>query len=363
MKKFWGFITALVFVLSIGMGCQGSSVEDNLSSSVASTAPGYSNFRMLLSDEPNAIEDFLTVMVTITNIGLHQGGESGEWIEPEDFEPWIGDLRLLIGTNASAIWAGQIPPGEYDKAFIYVEDISATPVSGTAPTIKIPSGKLQISKPFTVTADGAIVDFVFDITIIEAGNSGQYIVKPQIGESGAHQEFREIEQNGRGPQKEPKFLKGTIAAMNDTTNIWVVLIGDQELTVNVASAEVKGVPGVGFKVKAEGTLAEDGVFTASAIHVLGAEDADDNDAGEVEFEGTVSQVLPTLVIAGYTIITDGATILKGNLIAGVSAEVEGTLQADGTVLARKIEVEDEAGTAGGPKDKENKENQGNGNNK
>ena len=83
----------------------------------------------------------------------------------------------------------------------------------------------------------------------------------------------------------------------------------------------------------------------------------------MEFKGTVSQVLPTLVIAGYTIISDGTTILKGNLIAGVSAEVEGTLQADGTVLARKIEVEDEAGTAGGPKDKENKENQGNGKNK
>ena len=58
-------------------------------------------------------------------------------------------------------------------------------------TVKLPSDKLQISKPFTVAVDGS-VSFVFDITIIKTGQSGQYILKPQIGESGAGQHFNDV---------------------------------------------------------------------------------------------------------------------------------------------------------------------------
>jgi hypothetical protein len=53
--------------------------------------------------------------------------------------------------------------------------------------VKPPSEKLQIMKGFTV-GDGQNVSFVFDITVFRAGNSGKYILKPVIGESGTGDE-------------------------------------------------------------------------------------------------------------------------------------------------------------------------------
>jgi thioredoxin reductase len=41
--------------------------------------------------------------------------------------------------------------------------------------------------PFEVTTD-AVTSFTFDITVVATGNNGKYILKPQIGESGARQE-------------------------------------------------------------------------------------------------------------------------------------------------------------------------------
>ena len=39
------------------------------------------NFRLWVSDEPNDIDDFDELWVTITQVGVQQGGESGVWIE------------------------------------------------------------------------------------------------------------------------------------------------------------------------------------------------------------------------------------------------------------------------------------------
>jgi hypothetical protein len=39
------------------------------------------NFRLLISDEVNAIMDFEHVYITISKIGVHEGGEAGVWHE------------------------------------------------------------------------------------------------------------------------------------------------------------------------------------------------------------------------------------------------------------------------------------------
>ena len=166
MRKFVGVITALILALFLATGCNALFFPGGVPDAGANA-----NFRMLLSDEPNAIDDFETVMVTITGIGLLPAGEDAEWINIELTEPWEGDLKELLGDNASEVWGGIIPEGDYTKAFIYVEDIEATLTGDVAATVKIPSGKLQISKPFSVD-DGEIVDFVFDITIIRPATAG-----------------------------------------------------------------------------------------------------------------------------------------------------------------------------------------------
>jgi len=160
------------------------------------------NFRLLISDEVNDIEDFEHLYVDITSIGIQQGNGSGSWqiLDPipdpdDDGIPGI-DLRLLTGENALEVWSGNITPGEYSKLFIYVGNVTGYLVGNETVAVKLPSGKLHISKPFSV--NDSLVNFVFDITVHEAGNSGKYILRPQISESGADKEFTDVSPKKHG---------------------------------------------------------------------------------------------------------------------------------------------------------------------
>jgi ribosomal protein L35AE/L33A len=76
---------------------------------------------------------------------------------------------------------------------------------------------------------------------------------------------------------------------------------------------------------------------------------DDDEGTEVEFKGTVQSVNPPdLRVAGRTVHTNGNTkivrkdqrIGLSDVKVGATVEVEGARQADGSVLAKKIKVED-----------------------
>ena len=175
----------------------------------ATLAEDEMNFRLLVSDEVNAIEEFQTLNVTISRIGVHQGGESGNWTE-YNLDPAVTvNLTELQGINATSIWNGNLEDGTYTKVFIYVDNVTGVLKENPEgePTIKLPGGKLQISKSFDVT-DGGITEFVFDITVIKAGNSGKYILKPQIAESGPHQNYIEVEPKGKTEHKGKPEDKG-----------------------------------------------------------------------------------------------------------------------------------------------------------
>ncbi len=150
------------------------------------------NFAFLISDDVNAIGDFQSFNVSISKIGLQLGGEAGQWIELNP-EVKVVDLTLLQGDKAQEIWRGNVPEGQYTKVFIHVSNISGIlKETGRPVSVKLPSEKLQISNPFEVTSD-SMVSFVYDITVVEAGKSGKYILKPQVGQSGTNQRFEEIE--------------------------------------------------------------------------------------------------------------------------------------------------------------------------
>ena len=112
------------------------------------------NFRLLLSDDENVIGDFESLKVTIISIGVLRAGEGGEWeVIPLDPRPVV-DLADLPGLNAQEIWSGIIPEGQYTKVFIYIEDAVGTLRNGDTVNVIVPSGNLQMSKPFaTSTGD------------------------------------------------------------------------------------------------------------------------------------------------------------------------------------------------------------------
>lgn len=156
------------------------------------------NFAFLISDEVNAIGDFGNLSVSISSIGLQLSGESSRWIK---LDPGVEavDLTLLQGDRAQEIWRGDVPEGQYTKVFIQVSSVSGIlKETGESVDVKLPSGKLHISKPFEVSSS-SVTSFVYDLTVVAAGStqSGiKYILRPQAGQSGADQRFELIDGKG-----------------------------------------------------------------------------------------------------------------------------------------------------------------------
>lgn len=156
----------------------------------ATATEGAASLDFYLSDEENDIGDFDSLDVTITKIGVHRSGNGsdggGEWIERE-LNGTTADLTELQGANATLLDSFDVSSGEYDKVFVYVSAVNGTLTDGSSAKVKLPSGKLQLTKPFTLSANSS-VEFVFDITVVKAGNSGKYILKPVVGQSGTSDE-------------------------------------------------------------------------------------------------------------------------------------------------------------------------------
>lgn len=79
------------------------------------------------------------------------------------------------------------------------------------------------------------------------------------------------------------------------------------------------------------------------------DDGDDDDNDDDEFTGRIDSITPpSLRVAGRTVITNGSTrierddrrIALTDLRVGERVEVEGMTQADGSILAREIEADD-----------------------
>ncbi len=146
------------------------------------------NFAFLISDEPNDIGDFQSLNITISRVGLQAVGS----LKRVEFTPETKtvDLTQLQGEQSQEIWRGNVTAGQYSQVYIYVSEVTGELAStGQIVDVKLPSNKLHISVPFTITTD-TVTSFTFDIAVVATGNNGKYILKPQIGESGARQDQR-----------------------------------------------------------------------------------------------------------------------------------------------------------------------------
>lgn len=72
-----------------------------------------------------------------------------------------------------------------------------------------------------------------------------------------------------------------------------------------------------------------------------AELEEEEEEGEVNFSGVIEIAGPNWVIGGRRVSVNNLTELDEGLTAGVLAKVEGTLGADGTILAWEIETQEE----------------------
>jgi len=168
---------------------------------------------------------------------------------------------------------------------------------------------------------------------------------------------------------------GTTARAEDSSKLSVTIVGTDITTdVNgIGQFQLTGVPPGDVQLRfsgngVSGTITLTGVAAGDRIHIVVTlsgnaarlvredreddddddDDDDDNDDDEDEFEGAVSGLSGTcpsitFIVAGVTVNTNSATRFEdpcGRIANGTRVEVEGNRQANGTILATEVEIDD-----------------------
>jgi hypothetical protein len=115
------------------------------------------------------------------------GTEAAEAADAEDYtvidlDGATVDLTQVVGDAAIGVFEGELEVGSYAKIELHVEAVDGV-VDGESVAVKIPSEKLQLTRPFEITAEEP-VEFVFDINVVKRGPTNGYILTPVISESG-----------------------------------------------------------------------------------------------------------------------------------------------------------------------------------
>lgn len=144
-------------------------------------------------------------------------------------------------------------------------------------------------------------------------------------------------------------LKGTVSGLTGTCPaITFVVLGSTVITSPTTDFHEGRCAGIanGDQVEVRGTRQSNGTILADRVD----DDDDDDEAGVVELKGTVSGrsgTCPaiTFSVAGTTVATNASTVFDdatcARLVNGDRIEVKGTRQANGSVLATRIEDEED----------------------
>ena len=208
-----------------------------------------------------------------------------------------------------------------------------------------PSGALS-SDTSRSTDSGASVSSAYSVDLLAKGGNGK---KPaDDDERGEGKKPGDVGNPGRGhDDKVVGFVSAKLADTLTVNGITVVpgpgvVIRHGNRTLTIADIEV------GDHIQARGTM-EGTTLIATEIKV---EDTgqDNDDVDEVELKGAVAALSPaancpvvTFTIGATNVTTSAATVFDdvtcATLANAAIVEVEGTRQADGSILATKVELE------------------------
>jgi hypothetical protein len=215
-----------------------------------------------ITDAPIDDANIEAVYISIIGIELKSGAES--WIELDSFEEPV-KINLLDYQNGESFFLTEevVQAGEYSE----IRLILAAPEGdgpnqsnpgtylaykdGTFEPLFVPSGAQSGYKAkgeFTVPAGGVTgltIDFDVRKSVVKAGNSGKYLLKPVL---------RLIE------NQNVAMVKGSVATVAEYSSIRVFAYADDSFN----ESELVPVDGVDFpNAITSGTLSEDNSFTLS----------------------------------------------------------------------------------------------------
>ncbi len=191
-----GLVSTALLALLAACGGGGGSDSGGSATSGGSTAAGNGTLRMALTDAPSC--GFDAVNVTVQSVRVNQSSTASDndasWRELV-LNP-APRVNLLNLTNGVLMELGQmpLPAGTYTQLRLVLADNDAThplansalPTNGSEVALKTPSGQqsgVKANVNMTVAA-GQMADFVLDFdackSVVTAGNSGQYLLKPVV---------------------------------------------------------------------------------------------------------------------------------------------------------------------------------------
>lgn len=159
-------------------------------------------FELLVSDQPTVIDEFQTLEVTFDTARVVSANSSDQVEELALDQPTV-DLTAVQDERAIPVLETVLDPGTYQKVELHISDVHAVLKSGDTVSYRdakaengdsadgsaenavvyAPSGKMAIARSFEVPANKDTA-FVFDIDIVSRGETNDYILLPNTGESG-----------------------------------------------------------------------------------------------------------------------------------------------------------------------------------
>jgi hypothetical protein len=188
-------LALIVFFASALASCGGSD------GGTSAQGEGTGRLSLSLADAP--APEYRAVYVTVTKIQVHKAGDGeGHWETILTPDATYNLLELVNGTTA-ALGVADLPAGTYTQMRLILDDKDADSTLNvlghshpfpnyliTAANeeieLKIPSGfktGIKLVRPFDVIADrtvGLVLDFDAGRSIVKAGSSGNWLLKPTI---------------------------------------------------------------------------------------------------------------------------------------------------------------------------------------
>ncbi len=218
----WAAAAAVVVVLLVGgfFGYRMAVSPNEPPTVLVATAAPNGNFKFLITDAVNAIDEFSQLDVTVDKIALLSEGDSSAWVE---FVPEVKqfDLTLLPNGVTQELWQGNLPESKYTKVRLYISQAQGTLKSdGKVVEIKIPSDKVQFDMPTSFdVGSSSVTSYTYDLTVFNTGKAQggeRYILKPQADHAGVSQEPKPIQDKSNG--KKPAAVPDTLTPSTVTNN-------------------------------------------------------------------------------------------------------------------------------------------------
>ncbi len=148
------------------------------------TAPG--TLQVLLTDAP---ADYEAVIIDIREVRVHRSSDAedddGGWEVIND-QPIKVDLLELTNGNKEILGEAELEPGTYNQIRLILGDENELVINGSTQQLKTPSAqqsglKLKINAEIESNRTYTLLlDFDASRSIVRAGNSGKYLLKPVI---------------------------------------------------------------------------------------------------------------------------------------------------------------------------------------